>query len=91
MVLPRMEDPDDILAGLRRRVFDFANNYTGDYWDLAGQEPFNVIKYNISGDEYRVHCDGYCDGSPYVPGGRAATMVIYCQVSRRRSDTCGID
>jgi len=44
------------------------------------QEPFNVIKYNISGDEYRVHCDGYCDGSPYTAGGRAATMVIYCQV-----------
>lgn len=53
MVSPRMEDPNDVLAGLRRRVFDFANEHTGDHWDLPGQEPFNVIKYNVSGDEYR--------------------------------------
>jgi hypothetical protein len=29
----------------------------------------------------RLHCDGYCDNSPYIPGGRAATVVLYCDVS----------
>jgi len=37
MVYPRHDDPTDVLAPLRERVFDFANYYTGDHWDLPGQ------------------------------------------------------
>jgi hypothetical protein len=28
----------------------------------------------------RLHCDGYCDGTPYIPAGRAATLVMFCEV-----------
>eukprot|EP00952_Eustigmatos_sp_NYUAD-ZCMA_P005273 23088-Eustigmatos_ZCMA.PRE.1 len=28
----------------------------------------------------RLHCDGYCDSSQYISGGRAATVVLYCEV-----------
>ena len=27
-----------------------------------------------------LDCDGACDGTPHLPGGRVATAVLYCQV-----------
>jgi hypothetical protein len=54
MVKPEWSDPSDLLHPLRSRIFDFVNEHAnGDSFELAGQEPFNVIKYNNSGDEYR--------------------------------------
>mmetsp|Transcript_22879 Transcript_22879/g.73562 ORF Transcript_22879/g.73562 Transcript_22879/m.73562 type:complete len:124 (-) Transcript_22879:82-453(-) len=32
-------------------------------------------------DEYRPHCDGGCDGSPHLHGGRVATMLLYCRTA----------
>lgn len=33
------------------------------------------------GQEYRPHCDGACDGSPHLHGGRVATMLMYCETA----------
>ena len=82
-VEPRdLDDLSDPLARLWRRAFNLANFFTG--YDLVpyGQEPFSVIYYNGSQpvpDEYRPHCDGSCDGSPHLHGGRVATMLLYCR------------
>ena len=29
-------------------------------------------------DRYMPHCDGDCAGGKYHPGGRVATMLMYC-------------
>jgi hypothetical protein len=90
MVKPKVDDPTDILGGLVRRVFTFVNEYGGggyENFQLEGQEPFNVIMYNTSGDEYRPHCDGYCDSSKYMQGGRAATVVLFCKEAARGGQT----
>jgi len=71
---------DDPLMPLRRRVFAFTNNQTGYGLDMAGQEGFTFISYD-AGDAYYSHCDGSCDNSPHAPGGRVATMVLYCEVA----------
>jgi hypothetical protein len=89
-IAPDLKDPTDILATLQRRVFAFANEHgCGGYesFDLAGQESLNAIVYDASGDEYRMHCDGYCDSSKFVRGGRAATMVLYCEEGVRGGQT----
>ena len=91
MVKPNLSsDASDVLAPLQRRLFAFVNEHGGGGYEnfgLAGQEPFNVIMYNVSGDEYRAHCDGYCDSSKFVPGGRAATVVLYCEEAARGGQT----
>ena len=33
------------------------------------------------GQEYRSHCDGGCEGTPFLTGGRVASMLMYCQIS----------
>lgn len=56
LVRPNLQNPDDPLAALQRRIFAFINEYGGggyDTFDLGGQEPLNVIMYNSTGDEYR--------------------------------------
>lgn len=91
MVRPDLgSDANDILAPLQRRLFAFVNEHGGGGYEnfgLAGQEPFNVIMYNASGDEYRPHCDGYCDSSKFARGGRAATVVLYCEEAARGGQT----
>ena len=37
----------------------------------------------------RVHCDGYCDSSLYMQAGRAATVVVYCEVRGTRQNLLG--
>mmetsp|Transcript_3793 Transcript_3793/g.5300 ORF Transcript_3793/g.5300 Transcript_3793/m.5300 type:complete len:332 (+) Transcript_3793:1-996(+) len=82
-------DPDDMYdpaAKLWRRAIHLANFMTGYDLDTHGQEPFSVIYYNGSKelpDEYRPHCDGACDGSPHLHGGRVATLLLYCQTATR--------
>ena len=34
-----------------------------------------------------MHCDGYCDSSEFMPGGRAATVVLYCEEAARGGQT----
>lgn len=79
---------------LWRRAFALANALTP--YDLdgeAGQEPFSVIYYNGSvsdagpPDEYLPHCDGSCEGSPHQPGGRVATLLLYCQAPSKGGAT----
>ncbi len=56
LVRPDLKDPADPLGDLQRRVFAFVNEYGGGGYEdfkLGGQEPFNVIMYNTTGDEYR--------------------------------------
>ena len=36
-----------------------------------------AVQYN-PGQQYMLHCDGSCDGSPFVAGGRLATVLMYC-------------
>lgn len=36
---------------------------------------------------HSVHCDGYCDSSPFMPGGRAATVVVFCEEAARGGQT----
>jgi len=35
----------------------------------------------------RPHCDGNCQGDFYVPGGRVATGLLYCQAATRGGAT----
>ncbi|KAJ8611946.1 hypothetical protein CTAYLR_004382 [Chrysophaeum taylorii] len=77
------DHPDHPVSKLWRRAFDVANFLTGYDLDPHGQEPFSVISYDTPKegglpDEYRPHCDGSCDGSPHLHGGRVATLLLYC-------------
>lgn len=82
---------DGHASKLWRRAIRLANNLTGYGLDIHGQEPFSVIYYNGSKDglpdEYRPHCDGSCDGSPYLHGGRVATLLLYCATPTRGGAT----
>ncbi|KAH8069737.1 procollagen-proline 4-dioxygenase [Aureococcus anophagefferens] len=51
----------------------------------GGQEPLNVVRYG-PGDAYPGHCDGSCDGTPYLPGGRVASVVVYCEAAAAGGD-----
>jgi hypothetical protein len=58
LVRPDLQSPADPLGELQRRVFAFVNEYGGGGYEnfrleVGGQEPFNVIMYNTTGDEYR--------------------------------------
>ena len=44
---------------------------------LDGQEDLMAVQYN-PGQQYMLHCDGSCDGSPFVAGGRISTVLMYC-------------
>ncbi|CBN78889.1 conserved unknown protein [Ectocarpus siliculosus] len=73
-----LNNKNSVTAPLYRRGYGFANHVTGYKLDMDGQEGYSVIKYG-SDDEYRPHCDGDCTGAEFRPGGRVATMVIYCE------------
>lgn len=67
----------DLLADLYNRAYKFANHATGYGLGKEGQEGVHVIKYDHNG-EYLPHCDGACAGKPHLPGGRVATLIMYC-------------
>lgn len=72
--------PNDPLWDLYHRTLHLTNKLTGFRLQPGGQEGFTIIQYNKD-DEYTPHCDGSCDSSPYNPGGRVATAVMYCKVA----------
>eukprot|EP00607_Mallomonas_marina_P005788 CAMPEP_0182437292 /NCGR_PEP_ID=MMETSP1167-20130531/84947_1 /TAXON_ID=2988 /ORGANISM="Mallomonas Sp, Strain CCMP3275" /LENGTH=408 /DNA_ID=CAMNT_0024630157 /DNA_START=151 /DNA_END=1377 /DNA_ORIENTATION=+ len=72
--------PDDPLWDLYHRVLHVTNKKTGFRLQPDGQEDFTIIQYNPT-DQYTPHCDGNCDHSPHIPGGRVATAVMYCKVA----------
>mmetsp|Transcript_90578 Transcript_90578/g.258757 ORF Transcript_90578/g.258757 Transcript_90578/m.258757 type:complete len:637 (+) Transcript_90578:219-2129(+) len=81
------KNPDDPITRISRRVYNITNAFTGYGLSHESQEPFSVIQYDApekhdgEPQEYRPHCDGSCDGSPHLHGGRVATVLIYCQVA----------
>ena len=85
--------------GINQPLFDFASplseyfirNYaivhglTGhDVWP-AGQEALSLIKYNVSGEEFRPHCDGDCTSTPNKRKGRLYCDVYFVRGVRARS------
>jgi len=73
------------IARLSRRVYDYTNHVLGFEIDEHGQEDLMSIQYEGHGfihnpDRYTPHCDGDCTGSPFRPGTRMATIVMYCTI-----------
>lgn len=79
-------DNSDPLYPLYSRVLDITNSFTG--YDLRpdGQEDFTIIQYNVE-DQYTPHCDGSCDATKHLPGGRVATAILYCKNADRGGGT----
>jgi hypothetical protein len=76
----------DPLYPLYDRALAFANGHGGYEMSFAGQEGFTIIQYGES-DEYHPHCDGDCSGEMHIPGGRVATVVLYCRTATRGGGT----
>jgi len=76
----------DPLSPLYQRVLALTNHHAKMNLHVDGQEAFTIIQYNKD-DEYFPHCDGNCDGSWFIKGGRVATALLYCQVATRGGGT----
>lgn len=76
----------DPLWPLFNRVLAITNSHTGLRLKPDGQEDFTIIQYNVA-DQYTPHCDGTCDNTMHLPGGRVATAVLYCHVAERGGGT----
>lgn len=76
----------DPLWPLYQRVMSVTNHHAGLRLEPEGQEDFTIIQYNVD-DQYTPHCDGTCDGSMHIAGGRVATAVLYCKVADRGGAT----
>lgn len=80
------EADGDLVAGLSRRVYEYANHVLGLNIRENGQEDLMSIQYFGRGvndtepDRYFPHCDGACTGLPHKEGARVATMVLYCTI-----------
>jgi len=82
-----MSNPSaDPLYSLYQRVLALTNHHGKFNLKHDGQEDFTIIQYNVA-DQYTPHCDGTCDGSKHISGGRVATAVLYCQVAERGGGT----
>ena len=79
----------DVVSIVQKRVLDLTNAYTSYNLSLEGQEPLSVVQYT-RGQEYRPHCDGLCDGTPWLFGGRVATVEMFCQVGRGACIVCEV-
>ena len=80
------ESDGDLIARISRRVYDYVNYALDMDLEEHGQEPLMSIQYfgrgynDTTPDRYMPHCDGTCEGDPFVSGSRMATMVIYCDI-----------
>jgi len=70
-------DLSDPIARLKARSVAMANHLSNYTLQLDGQEDLMAVQYN-PGQQYMLHCDGSCDGTPFVSGGRLATVLMYC-------------
>mmetsp|Transcript_4425 Transcript_4425/g.6764 ORF Transcript_4425/g.6764 Transcript_4425/m.6764 type:complete len:456 (+) Transcript_4425:3-1370(+) len=88
-----LEEEEDLLAILSRRVYDYTNHVLDMDIDEHGQEDLMSIQYEGRGeddetpDRYTPHCDGDCTGLPHRTGGRMATVVVYCAVPEKGGAT----
>mmetsp|Transcript_77 Transcript_77/g.246 ORF Transcript_77/g.246 Transcript_77/m.246 type:complete len:572 (-) Transcript_77:28-1743(-) len=73
-------DLSDPIARLKARSVGFANWFSNYSLGVEGQEDIMAVQYN-PGQEYMLHCDGSCDGTPFVAGGRLATVLMYCEAA----------
>lgn len=81
------DEQNNNLTNLARRVYDFTNEVL--HLDIRehGQENLMSIQYSGRGfndtepDQYSRHCDAGCNGLPHKPGGRIATMIMYCDLT----------
>jgi len=73
-------DFHDPIARLKARTVALANAMSNFSLGLAGQEDLMAVQYN-KGQQYMLHCDGSCDGTPFAPGGRLATVLMYCETA----------
>lgn len=64
---------------IQRRSVELANALSNYSLNVSGQEKLMAIQY-LQGQQYMLHCDGSCDESPHVRGGRVATVLIYCRM-----------
>ena len=69
-------DLSDPAARLQARSASFANFFSNFSLGLDGQEHLMAVQYNAT-QEYMLHCDGSCDGTPFRRGGRVATVLMY--------------
>jgi len=87
------EENGDLITRVSRRVYDYVSYELGLDLDEHGQEPLMSIQYfgrgynDTAPDRYKPHCDGGCDGLPFKPGTRMATMVIYCDIPEKGGHT----
>ena len=87
------ETGGDLIASVRRRVFEYANRVMSFKVAEDGQEDLMVTQYvgrgkdDPSPDRYLPHCDAKCDGSAHESGGRVATMIVYCKVAEMGGST----
>mmetsp|Transcript_26301 Transcript_26301/g.81894 ORF Transcript_26301/g.81894 Transcript_26301/m.81894 type:complete len:566 (+) Transcript_26301:258-1955(+) len=73
-------DLSDPAARLQARSASFANFFSNFSLGLDGQEHLMAVQYNAT-QEYMLHCDGSCDGTPFRRGGRVATVLMYCEAA----------
>jgi len=80
---------DNLISILSARVYEYTNHVLDMNITHHGQEPLMSIQYfgrgrhDIEPDRYTPHCDGRCTGENHIPGGRMATMVIYCTIPEK--------
>ena len=86
---------DSPIHALANRIFTYANHSMGDLVEIQpiGQENLMSIQYvgrginDTAPDQYLPHCDGNCDGKPYVFATRVASMVMYCAIPTKGGAT----
>ncbi|KAJ8600103.1 hypothetical protein CTAYLR_003456 [Chrysophaeum taylorii] len=66
------------LPAVQARTISLANFLSNYSLPSDGQEALMAIQYT-RGQQYMLHCDGSCDGTPFLSGGRLATVLMYCQ------------
>lgn len=76
----------DPLYYLYQRVYSLTNYHAKLKLGLEGQEGFQIIQYDVDG-QYKMHCDGACDGTYHRKGGRVATSLMYCHVADKGGAT----
>ena len=70
-------DLADPIARVKARAVALANHLSNYTLSLDGQEDLMAVQYD-PGQQYLLHCDGSCDGTPFRSGGRLATVLMYC-------------
>ena len=63
---------------VQARAVALANDFSNYSLSVDGQEDLMAIQYN-PGQQYMLHCDGSCDGTPFLKGGRLATVLMFCR------------